>query len=146
MQYTKGQIKRIILVRFDDGDVLLDEVKKLAKKERISAGCMVLIGALRKGHIVTGPKKPKIPPMPHWEKFKDAWEVAGIGTIFKGKKEYEVHIHGALGKGKGSLTGCIRKDSSVFLLIEAVIFEFKGIKAIKDLNPETGLNLVRFIG
>ncbi|MFH1854565.1 MAG: DUF296 domain-containing protein [Candidatus Omnitrophota bacterium] len=145
MQYTKGQIKQVILVRFDDGDVLIDEVKNLAKKERISAGVMVLIGALRKGHVVTGPKRPKIPPKPHWEGFKDAWEVVGVGTIFKGRKGPEIHIHGALGKGKKVLSGCIRKDSEVFFLIEAVIFELKGIKARKELDPETGLNLLKFL-
>jgi len=53
MQYTKGQIKRVILARLDDGDVLIDEVKGIAKKEKINAGVMVLIGALRKGHVVT---------------------------------------------------------------------------------------------
>lgn len=145
MQYTKGQIKQVILARFDDEDVLLDEIKKLVKKERISAGVLVLIGALRKGHVVTGPKQPKIPPRPHWEQFKDAWEIVGLGTIFKGQKGPEVHIHGALGKGRKSLVGCIRKGSKVFLLVEAVIFELKGIKAKKELDPETGLKLLRFI-
>lgn len=145
MQYSKGQIKRVLLARFDDGDILLDELKKLAKKERINAGIVVLIGALRKGRIVTGPKKPKIPPEPHWESFKDAWEIAGLGTIFKGQKDPEIHIHGALGKGQKSLVGCVRKDSKVFLLVEAVIFDLKGIKARKDLDPKTGLKLLRFI-
>lgn len=135
----------MILARFDDGDVLIDEVKELAKKEKISSGVMVFIGALKKGHVVTGPKKPKIPPKPHWESFKDAWEVVGLGTIFKGQKGPEVHIHGALGKGRKVLSGCIRKDSKVFLLIEAVIFELKGIKVRKDLDPKTGLKLLRFL-
>lgn len=145
MQYSKGQIKRVILVRFDEGDILIDEIKRLVKKERISAGVMVLIGALREGRVVTGPKKPKIPPKPHWETFKDAWEVTGVGTIFKGRKGPEVHIHGALGKEKRVLSGCIRKDSRVFLLIEAVIFELKGVKARKEPDPETGLNLLKFL-
>jgi len=144
MEYTKGQIKKVILARFDDGDVLIDEFKKLAKRERINAGLIVLIGALRKGHIVTGPKKPKIPPKPRWESFKDAWEVTGLGTIFKGQKGPEIHIHGAIGKGRKTLSGCIRKNSKVFLLIEAVIFDIKGIKARKDLDPKTGLKLLRF--
>lgn len=33
MEYSKGRIKRVILVRFDDGDVLIDEIKKLVKKD-----------------------------------------------------------------------------------------------------------------
>jgi len=120
-------------------------VKGLAKKEKIRTGVIVFIGALRKGRVVTGPKRPKIPPKPHWESFKDAWEVVGVGTIFKGQKGPEIHIHGALGKGRKALSGCIRKNSMVFLLIEAVIFELKGIKARKELDPKTGLNLLRFL-
>ena len=145
MEYSKGQLKRVFVARLDNNDVLLDELTKLAKKERIKTGLVVLIGALRKGHLVTGPKKPKIPPKPRWEVFKGAWEVAGLGTIFSGKKGPEIHIHGALGKGRKTLTGCVRKDSKVFLLIEAVIFEIKGIKARKDLDPKTGLKLLRFL-
>jgi len=38
MEYSKGQIKKVILARFDDGDILIDELKKLATKERINAG------------------------------------------------------------------------------------------------------------
>ena len=41
---------------------------------------------LKKGHIVTGPKKPVIPPEPNWKKFKDGWEVMGVGTVFTNRE------------------------------------------------------------
>jgi predicted DNA-binding protein with PD1-like motif len=41
-----------------------------------------------------------------------------------------------------SLTGCVRGKSKVFLVIEAVVFELKGVKALKDIDPSTGLNLL----
>ena len=145
MEYSKGSIKRVFLVRFDNNDILIEKVRELAQKERIACGFLLFLGALRKGHVVTGPKRPKIPPKPHWEGFNNAWEVMGMGTIIKGKKAPQVHIHGALGKGKKSLIGCIRKDSEIFLLVEALIIELSGIKAKKDLDPQTGLNLLRFI-
>jgi len=143
MRYTKGEIGRLFLIKFSDKDIFLKEIEKFARKEKIKAAAMIFLGALRKGDLVTGPKKTVIPPEPNWVKFKDGWEVFGIGTIFTNKKGPQIHIHGSLGKKKKVFTGCVRKDSRVFLVIEAVIFELKGVKASKDIDPATGLNLLR---
>ena len=143
MKYTKGSIGRIFLAKFSDDDVLLDELDKLARKENIKAATLVFIGALKKGDLVTGPKKPVIPPEPNWVGFKDAWEVMGIGTIYTNPSGPQIHIHASMGKKLKTLTGCVRKKSKVFLVIEAIIFELNGIKATKDIDPETGLNLLK---
>ena len=143
MRYTKGSIGRVFLLKFEDDDIMNDELLRLAKKERIKAATLVFIGALKKGDLVTGPKRPTIPPDPNWVAFKDAWEVMGIGTIFSNKKGPQVHVHASMGKKLKTLTGCVRKQSKVFLVIEAVVFELRGVKAMKDIDPTTGLNLLR---
>lgn len=143
MIYTKGAIGRVFLIKFSDKDIFLKEIERLAKKEKIEAATMIFLGALREGDLVTGPKKTIIPPEPNWVRFKNGWEVFGIGTIFTNKRGPQIHIHSSLGKGKKVFTGCIRKDSKVFLVIEAVIFELKGVKAVKDIDPATGLNLLQ---
>lgn len=145
MHYNKGEVGRIFLLKFHDDDVLLDGITKLAKKEGIKAATLIFIGALKKGDLVTGPKKPVIPPEPNWVAFKDAWEVMGIGTIFTNKNGPQIHIHASMGKKLKTLTGCVRKKSKVFLVIEAVVFELKGVRASKDIDPKTGLNLLRII-
>jgi predicted DNA-binding protein with PD1-like motif len=145
MKYTKGSIGRIFVLKFEDDDILLDELSRFAKKERLKAATMIFIGALKKGDLVTGPKKPVIPPKPNKVYFKDAWEVMGIGTIFTNKTEPQIHIHSSMGKKRKVLTGCIRGKSKVFLVIEAIIFELKGIKAAKSIDPSTGLNLLRIL-
>lgn len=132
-------------MKFEDDDVLLKEVERIARKEHINAAALIFLGALKKGDLVTGPKKPVIPPEPNWVKFKDAWEVMGIGTIFANKSGPQIHIHSAMGKKDKALTGCVRKESKVFLVIEAVIFELDGVKAGKDIDPETGLNLLKIM-
>ena len=146
MRYTKGTIGRVFLVRFDDKDVLLKEIDALARKERIKAATFIFLGALKEGDLVTGPKKPVIPPEPNWTPFKDAWEVLGVGTVFMNKKGPQIHIHTAMGKKLKTLTGCVRKKSKVFLVIEAVVFELKNVKASKEMDPKTGLNLLKIIG
>ena len=144
MRYTKGSIGRIFLLKFEDDDIVLKELDKFAKNEKLKAATFIFLGALKKGDIVTGPKKPVIPPEPNWKKFKDGWEVMGIGTIFTNSKGLpQIHIHASMGKKDRVITGCVRKDSKVFLVIEAIVFELKGVGAAKDLDSRTGLNLLR---
>lgn len=143
MQYAKGTLGRVFLLKFDNGDIFIKELDSFARKENIKAATIVFLGALRKGHIVTGPKKPVIPPEPNWRVFKDGWEVMGMGTIFQGRSSPQIHIHASMGKRNKTITGCVRKESSVFLVIEAVVFEIKGVRAAKELDPKTGINLLR---
>ena len=145
MRYTKGSIGRIFLLKFEDDDILNKELDKFARQERLKCATFVFMGALKKGDLVTGPKKPVIPPEPNWTKFKDGWEVLGIGTIFTNKSGPQIHVHTSMGKKDKVITGCVRKDSKVFLVIEAVVFELKGVKATKEIDPETGLNLLKIL-
>jgi len=143
MKYTKGTIGRVFLVRFEDEDILIEKLGVLARKEKILAATLIFLGALKKGILVTGPKKPVIPPEPNMVGFKDGWEVMGIGTIFTNKSGPQIHIHSSMGKKNRVLTGCVRGESKVFLVIEAIIFELKGVKATKSPDPKTGLNLLK---
>ena len=145
MEYTKGTIGRVFLVKFVDDDVLIDNLSFLAKQETIKAATIIFIGALKKGDLVTGPKQPVIPPEPNKVAFKDGWEVMGLGTIFTNSKGPQIHIHASMGKKNKVLTGCLRGKSKVFLVIEAIIIELKGVRASKDIDPKTGLNLLRII-
>lgn len=145
MEYTQGRVGRIFLAKLKDDDVIIDELSRLARREKLKAAVFVFLGALKKGDLVTGPKKPVIPPEPNWVSFKDGWEVMGTGTVFTNKRGPQIHIHATMGKKKKMLTGCVRKESKVFLVIEAIIFELKGVKATKDLDPKTGLNLLKIL-
>lgn len=145
MQYTQGTIGRLFVLKFEDDDVLIEKLSSFAKKERLKAAAMVFIGALKKGDLVTGPKKPMIPPEPNKVNFKDGWEVMGIGTIFTNKSGPQIHIHSSMGKKNKVLTGCVRGKSKVFLVIEAVVFELKGVRVSKDIDTRTGLNLLKIL-
>ncbi|MCX5714073.1 MAG: DUF296 domain-containing protein [Candidatus Omnitrophica bacterium] len=145
MKYTKGSIGRVFLVKFDDGDIFIDRLGELARAEKIQAATLIFLGALKKGDLVTGPKKPVIPPEPNKVNFKNGWEVMGMGTIFTNKRGPQIHIHAAMGKKDKALTGCVRGKSQIFLVIEAIILELKGVKAAKDIDPKTGLNLLKIL-
>lgn len=142
MEYTKGSIGRIFLLKFNNRDIVIKEISDFVKKEKLKAATIIFLGALKQGSLVAGPKKPVIPPEPNWAHFNDAWETMGIGTIFVNKKGPQIHLHTAMGKKNKTLVGCLRGDANVFLVIEAVIFELKGIKASKQIDVKTGLNML----
>ncbi|MFH0854964.1 MAG: DUF296 domain-containing protein [Candidatus Omnitrophota bacterium] len=145
MQYTQGNIGRVFLLKFENKEILLDRLSEFVKKEKLKAATLIFIGALKKGDLVSGPRKPVIPPRPNKVYFDDGWEVMGMGTVFTNKSGPQIHIHGSLGRKDACLTGCIRGKSSVFLVIEAVVFELKGIKASKGIDKRTGLNLLKIL-
>jgi len=146
MQYTQGSLGRIFLLKFVDDDILLDKLAVFVRKEKIKAATLIFIGALKKGDLVTGPKKPVIPPEPNKVNFQDGWEVMGIGTVFTNKTGPQIHVHSSMGKKLKTLTGCVRGKSKVFLVVEAIVFELKGLNATKAIDPKTGLNLLRILG
>ena len=145
MKYTEGKIGRIFVLKFDDGDKVVDSLSAFAKKEKLKSAVTIFMGALKKGELVTGPKKPVIPPLPNKVGFKDVWEVLGMGTIFTNPKGPQLHLHASMGKKLKVLTGCIRGKSEVFLVLEAVVFELIGINASKAFDPQTGINMLKIL-
>jgi len=142
MDYTCGTAGRIFVLKFSHHDDLLQELTRFAKKEKIKTATILLMGALAQADVVTGPKRPILPPQPQWESVQNGWEIVGMGTIFSDQKGPHLHIHCALGRGKKSLTGCLRKKAKVFLVVEAVVWELKNVRAGKKVDPVSGLELL----
>ena len=142
MQYSEGSLGRVFILKFEDRDDLIESIENLAKEKGIGAGIVLFIGALRDGHMVTGPEMPVIPPKPHWETFPDAWEVFGMASIFPSADGPVVHVHSSLGRGREALVGCLREKASVYLIVEAVLLELLGVKARRELEEKSGLCLL----
>ncbi len=142
MKYSQGSFGRVFLLKFEDQDNLLEELKKVAVKEKIRVGTIMLLGGMRSARVVTGPREAVIPPDPMWVNFNDGREVVGFGTLFRKGDEPAIHLHGAIGREKETYTGCIRKDSIVYLVVEAVIAEITGIDARKVLDEKTGIAML----
>ncbi len=139
MKYSQGSYGRVFLIKFDDKDKLLESLKNIARKEQVRAGTIMLLGGMRTAGIVTGPKEAVVPPEPMWLQVNDGREVLGIGTLFWKDDDPVIHLHGAMGREQETFTGCIRKDSSVYLIVEAVITEIKGIDARRVLDEKSGV-------
>jgi len=139
MHYCQGSYGRVFLLRFDDKDDLLEELRSLAVKEDIRAGVITLLGGMRSAGIVTGPQEAVIPPVPVWTEFHDGREIIGIGSLFWKDDAPVIHLHGAVGRGDEAHVGCVRRNADVYLVVEAVIAEITGTDARKVLDERTGL-------
>ncbi len=143
MKYQVGKIGRVIVARFEDHDDVLDNLVELARTEGIMAAVVYLVGGMREGKIVVGPEKDVFPPEPVWKKLGESHEVVGFGTIFRLGDEPKVHFHGAFGNKDMVKVGCLREDSSTFLVIEAVIMEIDGVTARRELDPVSQMVLLK---
>lgn len=142
MQYSQGSLGRVFVLRLEDGEDLIASLEGLAREKGVHAGVALFMGALRDGQMVTGPEVATIPPKPHWESFHSAWEVMGMASIYPGENGPMVHIHSSLGRGREALAGCVRIVASVYLIVEAVLFELLELDARRVMDEKSGLHLL----
>ncbi len=144
MKYQVGKIGRVVVARFEDREDVLGNLASIARKENIRAAAFYLVGGMREAKIVVGPEEDqKMPPVPVWKELGESHEVTGFGTIFFQGDEPKVHFHGAFGKKDMVKVGCVREKSETFLVLEAVILELDGIKAVREFDPVSGLTLLK---
>lgn len=144
MEYRKGTIGRIFSVRFDQDDLFLEEFIQLIKKENIRTGWFHILGGFKEADVVTGPKEPTMPPEPVWREVRGAREVLGTGSIFWDEEEPKIHLHAAMGHHGDTLTACVRKGTRVYLVLEVMIIEMKGIAATRPWYEKGGFNRLMY--
>ncbi|GBE04252.1 hypothetical protein BMS3Abin09_01185 [bacterium BMS3Abin09] len=143
MKYQIGNTGRIVVAKFDDHDDVLNNLNEIAKKENIRSAVFWLVGGMREGRIVVGPETDELPPKPVWKELGESHELLGIGTIFWFNDEPKIHLHGAFGKKDMLKVGCLRENAKTFLVLEAIIMEIDGVNAIREIDPEIGIPLLK---
>lgn len=144
MEYQAGTAGRIFYVRLDDGEDLHEGIKDLVTRENIRCAWFHIFGGLRSAGVVIGPREPVMPPDPVWQDVKDAREVIGTGTVFWDVDQPLIHLHAAMGHHGETLTGCVRKDSNVYLVIELMLVEVVGIDITRPWFDKGGFNRPTF--
>lgn len=144
MEYRKGKIGRVFSLRFDEGEPFLEELIALIRKEEIHQAWFHVLGGLREADVVTGPKEPTMPPDPVWRQIRGSREVLGTGSIFWEGSEPKIHLHAAMGHHGETLTGCVRKGTKVYLILEVLIIELEGFAAGRPWFEQGGFNRVTY--
>jgi predicted DNA-binding protein with PD1-like motif len=141
MQYAQGRWGRVFMVRIDHGEDLLLSLSQFVTEHEISHGLIHLLGALRDGRMVTGPRHLVLPPDPHYETFDGGFELFGTATIYPSDQGPRIHVHASVGRCAVAMTGCLRERAMTYIIVEAVVMEIKGLSAYMRHDARTGLSL-----
>lgn len=145
MQFQEARLGRLFLLKFSHGEDLIQEICQFAVNHNIRAAWLQFLGALKQGKLVTGPEKPQLPPEPVWQGFSQAWEIIGVGNLFWEGDSPRLHVHGTLGKGDATLMGCLRQESEIYLVAEALLLEMTDLNVCRRLDPSLGVSMLEFI-
>jgi predicted DNA-binding protein with PD1-like motif len=143
VKYQGGEVGRVFVVRFEDGDDVLGGLTEIAHREGLRAAAFHLVGGLKRGRFVAGPERDELPPVPVWRDMDESHEIMGFGTIFLYEGEPKIHFHGAFGKRDIVKVGCLREAAEAFLVLEAVVLEITGTTAVREMDPESGMVLLK---
>ena len=143
MEYSVGNVGRVVVLRLSEGEELYESVHEVAKKEGISSAAVFVTGGFRKADVVVGPKQEKPKIEGNFKQFVGPGEVLGVGTIYSDDEGPKMHIHTAAGKGDEVVVGCPRGGARVFLVLEVTIVEILGTTARRQLDPESGIKLLK---
>jgi uncharacterized protein len=143
MEYQTGTLGRVVVARFDHGDDVLAGLAEVARRENIRVASFHLVGAIQSGRYVVGPESEELPPVPVWRQLQESHEAVGFGTIYWQGDSPRVHFHGTYGKRDQVRMGCLREETQTFLILEAVIMEILGVRALRELDPTSGMLLMQ---
>ena len=145
MQYQVGTTGRVVVARFNDGDDLIGGLAEICLKEDIRGAWFSIVGGIRKGRYVVGPETEEMPPVPVWRELAESHEAVGFGTIFRHDGVPKVHFHGSYAKGDTVRGGCLRDGTETFLVLEAVITEILDVNAVREIDNDSGMVLLRMV-
>jgi len=144
MRASEGKVRRVFVIRLEDGDVVPECIERFAEEQGVRVGHAILIGGIGGGQVVVGPRRSDtMPPEPMLLPVDGAHEVLGVGVLAPNEAGKPVlHIHGALGRSGATLTGCLRPGVSTWLVGEAILYEIVGAEATRVRDPRSGFSLL----
>lgn len=144
MKASEGRIGRVFVMRLEDGDMVPGCIERFAEENNIAVGHVIMIGGIGSGEIVVGPRRSdERPPEPMLLPVDGAHEVVGVGVVAPDEKgKPALHIHAALGRAGGTMTGCLRPGVATWLVGEVIIYEITGAKVARVKDTDSGFSLL----
>lgn len=142
MDSWKAGFGRIIVLRGDRGEDLLETVETAALANRVPNGVIIsAIGTLEncRIHRVTSRN---LPPVEEFVDIDGPLEIDSVsGMIANGR----LHAHISVSDGKATYGGHLERGSRILYLAEVVIAEITGTSFDRVRDMATGLSLLRAV-
>jgi len=144
MIYSEGKIGRVFVIRLEDDDEIPSCIEKFADEHKILVGQAILLGGIRSGEVVSGPRKStELPIDPMLVPIDGVHEVVGVGVLAPDNKgKPSVHIHAALGRAGKTTTGCLRIGVKTWLVGEVILYEILGADVARLPDKQSGFDLL----
>ena len=146
MQYSQGQLGRIFALRLEDGEPMPQTLEEFLADQKINHGLAFMVGGADDGSkLVVGPEESRAMPFnPMVTALVGAHEILGVGTIFPNETgRATLHMHGACGRERNTITGCIRAGIKTWHILEIVVIEITGLDAVRLPDAATGFHLLQ---
>ena len=146
MEFSKGKIGRIFVLRLHHKEHVPEAVETFAAKHKISnALCFLIGGVSENSRIVVGPETSEAMPVtPMTLQLGGVHEASAIGTIFADEEgKPKLHMHAALGRSDKGKVGCIRTGIEIWQTGEIVILELANVTACRTKDAETGFETLK---
>jgi len=145
MKFSEAQTGRTFIIRLEDGDILHEEIERFAADREIRAATLSAVGGVDAGsHLIVGPAGGRAPDIVPMETVLDnVYEATGSGTLFPDEAGHPVlHMHLACGRGEKTITGCVRRGVKVWHVLEVILIELTGTRAVRRMDTATGFKLL----
>jgi predicted DNA-binding protein with PD1-like motif len=135
----------VIVIRLEDGDRVPECIERFAAENGVAVGHVILVGGIRSGQVVVGPRDSEaMPPDPMVLPVDGTHEILGVGVLAPdGEGKPILHMHAALGRSGTTLSGCVRMGVETWVMCEAILYEIVEADAVRRVDPATGFTMLQ---
>jgi len=139
-----GQLGETVVVRLQKGELLLEAMGDLCRREGIRNGVILTgFGSLYES-CWSGAVKPDYPPREFFrETSTEALEILAISGVIA---DYHVHAHVVLSKRERAFGGHLEPGCRVFSLVELAIAKLDHLMLQRQVDAETKQKLLQVVG
>jgi len=139
-----GQLGETVIVRLQKGELLLEGMADLCRREGIRNGVILTgFGSLYES-CWSGAVKPDYPPREFFrETSTEALEILAISGVIA---DYHVHAHVVLSKRERAFGGHLEPGCRVFSLVELAIAKLDHLMLQRQVDAETKQKLLQVVG
>lgn len=145
MKYSEARQGRIFVIRLEDGDIVHEEIERLAREKSIHGAALIVVGgADTDSELVVGPEQGRetpVSPMAHV--LDNVHEIVGTGTLFPDDHGNPIlHMHMACGRETSTVTGCVRLGVKAWHIMEVILIELVETTGVRVLESSLGFKLL----